>query len=60
MHTITIDCAFSHDKYFLHYMMIVTSMDLISKISKNDLGKSLPKISFQKDKYMMLIDNSMK
>ena len=59
VYTIDIDCAFTHDKCFSvlhddgwlwHRRLGHASMDLISKISKNDLVKGLPKIGFQKDK----------
>ena len=59
VYTIDIDCASTHDKCFLalhddgwlwHRRLGHASMDLISKISKNDLVKGIPKIGFQKDK----------
>ena len=59
VYTINTDRASTNDKcfYALHddgwlwYRRLGhASMDLISKISKNDLVKSLPKISFKKDK----------
>ncbi|KAH9651466.1 Integrase catalytic domain-containing protein [Citrus sinensis] len=49
----TLDKCFSalHDDSWLwHRRLGHASMDLISKISKNDLVKGLPKIGFQKDK----------
>ncbi|KAH9651322.1 Integrase catalytic domain-containing protein [Citrus sinensis] len=49
----TLDKCFStlHDDCWLwHRRLGHASMDLISKISKNDLVKGLPKIGFQKDK----------
>ena len=54
-----IDCAFTHDKCFSilhddgwlwHRKLGHASMDLISKLSKNNLVKGLPKIGFQKDR----------
>ena len=59
IYTIDIVCASTHDKCFSalhddgwvwHRRLEHASMDLISKISKNDLVKGLPKISFQKDR----------
>ena len=59
VYTIDIECAFTHDNYFSafhddgwlwHRRLGHASMDLISKISKNDLVKGLPKIGFQKDR----------
>ena len=61
VYTIDIDCASTHDKCFSvlhddswlwHRRLGHTSMDLISKISKNDLVKGLPKIKFQKDRIL--------
>ena len=57
-YTIDIECASTHDKYFsalhdswlLHRRLGHASMDLISKISKNNLVKGLLKIGFQKDR----------
>ena len=49
----TLDKCFSalHDDSWLwHRRLGHASMDLISKILKNDLVKSLPKIDFQKDR----------
>ena len=54
-YTIDIDCASTHDKRFSalhdngwlwHRRLGHASLDLISKISKNDLVKGLPKIDF--------------
>ena len=59
VYTVDIDCAYSHNKCFFvlhddswlwHRRLGHASMDLISKISKNDLVKGLPKIGFQKNK----------
>ncbi|KAH9780749.1 Integrase catalytic domain-containing protein [Citrus sinensis] len=59
VYTINIDCASIHDKclsslhddgWLWHRRLGHASMDLISKIMKNDLVKGLPKISFQKDR----------
>ena len=59
VYTIDIECASTHDKCFSalhddgwlwHRRLGHASMDLISKLSKNDLVKGLPKISFQKDR----------
>ena len=59
VYTIDIDCASTYDKCFSalhddgwlwHKRLRHASMDLISKISKNDLVKDLPKIKFQKDR----------
>ena len=59
VYTIDIECASTHDKCFSalhddgwlwHRRLGHASMDLISKISKNDLVKGIPKIGFQKDK----------
>ena len=56
---LNIDCASTNDKCFFvlhdngwlwHRRLGHASMDLILKISKNDLVKGLPKISFQKDR----------
>ena len=64
LYTIYIDCALSRDKCFsaLHddswlwnRRVSHASMDLISKVSKNDLVKGLPKIGFQKDKVFKMI-----
>ena len=54
VYTIDIECASTHDKCFSalhndgwlwHKRLGHVSMDLISKISKNDLVKGLPKVS---------------
>ncbi|KAH9705964.1 hypothetical protein KPL70_012065 [Citrus sinensis] len=59
VYTINIDCASIHEKclsalhddgWLWHRRLGHASMDLISKIVKNDLVKGLPKISFQKDR----------
>ncbi|KAH9679831.1 hypothetical protein KPL71_026290 [Citrus sinensis] len=59
VYIIDIECASSLDKCFSalhddcwlwHRRLGHASMDLISKISKDDLVKGLPKIGFQKDK----------
>ena len=58
VYTINIKCASTHDKCFSslhdgwlwHRRLWLVSMDLILKISKNDLVKDLLKISFQKDR----------
>ena len=59
IYTIDIEYAYTHDKCFStlhddswlwHIRLGHASMDLISKILKNDLVKSLPKINFQKDR----------
>ena len=59
VYTIDIDYASTNDKCFSalyddgcmwHRRLSHASMNLISKISKNDLVKGLPKISFQKNK----------
>ena len=61
VYTIDIECASTNDKYFStlhddgwlrHIRLGYASMYLISKISKNDLVKGLPKISFQKIKFV--------
>ncbi|KAH9770099.1 Integrase catalytic domain-containing protein [Citrus sinensis] len=58
VYIIDIECASTVDKYFSalhddswlwHRRLGHASMDLISKILKNDLVKGLPKIGFQKD-----------
>ena len=60
VYTINIDCASTNNKCFSvlhddgwlwHRRLGHASMDLISKISKNDSVKRLSKISFQKDKF---------
>ncbi|KAH9668295.1 hypothetical protein KPL70_021361 [Citrus sinensis] len=59
VYTINIDCASTNKKclsalhddgWLWHRRLGHASMDLISKIVKNDLVKGLPKISFQKDR----------
>ncbi|KAH9763753.1 hypothetical protein KPL70_001275 [Citrus sinensis] len=59
VYTINIDCASIHEKclsalhddgWLWHRRLGHASMDLISKIVKNDLVKGLPKINFQKDR----------
>ena len=59
VYTIDIECAFTHDKCFSalhddgwlwHGRLGHASIDLISKILKNDLVKGLPKIGFKKDR----------
>ncbi|KAH9792991.1 Integrase catalytic domain-containing protein [Citrus sinensis] len=59
VYTINIDYASIHDKclsalhddgWLWHRRLSHASMDLISKMFKNDLVKGLPKISFQKDR----------
>ncbi|KAH9802698.1 hypothetical protein KPL71_001497 [Citrus sinensis] len=59
VYTINIDCASTNEKclsalhddgWLWHRRLGHASMDLISKIVKNDLVKGLPKISFQKDR----------
>lgn len=56
VYTIDIECASTHDKCFFvfyddgwlwHRRLEYASMDLISKISKNDLVKSFPKAVFK-------------
>ena len=46
VYTIDIECASTHDGWLWHRRIGHASMDFISKISKNDLVKSLPKIGF--------------
>ena len=59
VYTIDIESTLTHDKYFSalhddgcmwHRRLGLASMDLISKISKNNLVKGLPKIGFKKDR----------
>ena len=59
VYTINIDCVSTNDKCFFalhddgwlwHRRLGHASMDLISKNSKNNLVKGLPKIKFQKDR----------
>ncbi|KAH9779804.1 Integrase catalytic domain-containing protein [Citrus sinensis] len=59
VYTINIDCASTNEKclsalhddgWLWHRRLGHASMDLISKIVKNDLVKGLPKINFQKDR----------
>ena len=59
VYTIDIECASTQDKCFSalhddnwlwHRRLGHATMNLISKISKNDLIKGLPKIDFQKDR----------